>query len=321
MNAYGRHGAGALKWTRQAAFLFGIGIAAATAPPIAGCQGPCGGASDSVRCSSLVSVTAHVPSTAAALAGGQATLCRNGTCAHGVIQAPVDAGGPAASFELTASPFTASGQLDDEGDGFTTVRLEPGGPFGKADQYEVTIAAPDGTALLDVTRPMPLQTGTAGCPPTTCYVGAIDVYPSSASGLTCTASSCPSPGIRFIGAFATNDTVDPILVSGCRNDVCGSANLALPGGGPDGGGRGYTEIVEGFPATVQIEAHMTGYEVLINRTDDPAALANGDVYRVAVTQNGNALASWSGPVTYVESSPNGPSCDAVPCRSAQITLM
>jgi hypothetical protein len=121
-------------------------------------------------------------------------------------------------------------------------------------------------------------------------------------------------------SLVTADATTPVTVTACRNSVCGLATLPLPVASPDGGLTtwSYATLSDGFPASVSIASRSAPeYPLEILRPGETAALADGDVYSLTVTQGAQSLVTWSAPVTYTETFPDGRPCDAVPCRSAE----
>lgn len=283
---------------------------------------PCGGANNNIAmCFSSFEITAHVPRSASALQGGRVTLCRSEGCASGTIRGDAD-GGSDYYFNLTGADNPGIVLVDDEGDGYTKLTLQLGVSPVKGDSYAVTVTAPDGSVLLKVSRPVSFTTVTEGCPSVTCYQAALDVYPTSQSGLLCGAAGCTG-GIVLHASLVTADGTDPVTVTACRNGACGSVTVPLPATSTDGGFEppSVGTIVTGYPGQVSITSGPSqDYSMQVYRTDDSAALANGDAYSLTVTQGQSTLVSWAAPVTYVETYPDGEPCDAVPCRSAEVVI-
>jgi hypothetical protein len=98
--------------------------------------------------------------------------------------------------------------------------------------------------------------------------------------------------------------------------------MTLPAVSLDGGFEPSTvaKMSAGFPSSVSIAPPLAQkYAIRIARNDDSAALADGDSYSLTVAQGAASLLTWSSPVTYVETFPDGQPCDAVPCRRATVT--
>jgi hypothetical protein len=267
----------------------------------------------------MFSAAAHVPGTAASLAGATVTFCRNGACAAGTFGAASDAG-TVASTSLSGAPFTASAEITFEADGFTAVgitldvsRLS----LADGDTYRVQIADASGKALLDVSRPVTYDV-VQSCGPT-CHDYTMDVYPTSASGIACGDKECTS-GALFKGTLTTTDSRDPVLVTLCRNGTCGTSGpVALAADPSEEAPQG--NLTGGLAGSWGIQsAKGTTFDFQVSTSDDAAALGDGDTYTLTITQNGATLASWSGVAPYQTTFPNGMQCDAFPCRHATVSV-
>jgi len=296
-------------------------LAAAVAPLEASGCGPCPGGADSVSCSSSFDISAHVPRSASALQGGHVSLCQNTACASGTILGGAD-GGSDAYFDLTGSAPLGIVLVEDEADGYTKLTFRVGVAPAKGDAYAVTVTAPDGTVLLNVSRPVESTVETVGCPSVTCWYASLELYPASQPGLLCGATACHA-GIVLEASIMTSDDTSPVTLTACRNGACGSTTAPLPATSTDGGFEpaSVAAIATGFPASVAINSGPPQtYAIQVFRSDDTAALVDGDAYSLAVTQGTATLLTWTAPVTYVETYPDGQPCDAVPCRSAKVTV-
>jgi hypothetical protein len=270
-------------------------------------------------CETTFGVSAHVPGTAASLGGASVTFCRNGACASATFAAASDAG-TVTSAALTGAPFSADAQVSDGRDGFSVVGISlhvSGLTLSDGDVYSVKVADSTGKTLLDVSRPVTYDV-VKSCGATTCQEYSMDVYPSSVSGITCGDKSCIS-GATLSGTLTSSDTHDPVTVSLCRNTTCGSLVTGLPASASDG----VQGNVSGpLGAGVDIQQAQSGqkFPFQIYVYDVPAALSDADTYTLTITHGATTLASWSGLAPYQKSFPNGPQCDAFPCRMATIDV-
>ena len=122
-------------------------------------------------------------------------------------------------------------------------------------------------------------------------------------------------------------------ISVCRGTKCISGQLGVPDAGPS--------IHEGvsvtfpFPDSTAAQAMGSDYAgVTVTPTTASAArvdvayfpvhgafdLADGDHYTVTLSNDSGAPLTYEQIVTYTNSYPNGPDCDPVPCRQADVTL-
>jgi hypothetical protein len=276
------------------------------------CNGP--GASVDV-CETMFDVGAHVPGTAASLAGASVKFCRNGDCASATLGA--SSASALASAALTGAAFSAEAQLSDEGDGFTVVDISlaaSGLTLTDGDTYSVTIAGAGGNVLLDVSRPVTYDVvHTCG---QTCRDYSMQVYPTSTSGIVCGDKACAS-GALFLGVLTTSDTRDPFHVSLCRNGACATDMGYTVGSGNSLQGR----LAGAFAADYGIQPFQDQtFDFQVSVHDDAAALHDGDVYTLTITQGTTTVASWSGPAPYRTTFPDGTQCDAFPCRLASVEV-
>ena len=277
---------------------------------------PCDPAIPTCPNGSGVTIMAHVSSTAANLQGGRLALCAHGECTLGTIEPTNE------SFDISVGTgdATVRGMVKDEGDGYSLVELIAPNPVRGDDVYAIHITTKDGTVLLDGSRAIHVdQTKDPNACPSdwACGYTTAEWYPSSLTGAACASPVRCDAGVRFGAALRTTDTATPITITACQNGVCGSDTAQLPASSSMGtGGRTFSQLVVQY----DIEARAPGVFVLqLSHDDDTLALKDGDSYSFTVTQGGTTLASWSGPVTYTKTFPNG-ACDGVACRSATITV-
>ena len=291
-----------------------VSAAAIAALSLVVAQGACIHPDCNAVCESIFDANAHVPGTAASLAGASVSFCRNSACASTTFGAPPVSGGP--SVALTGAPFSARAEVVDEGDGFTVVEVSldvAGLALTDGDTYSMNVADASGSPLLDATRTVTYDfvqsCGVA------CHDYTLDLYPTSASGIACGDKVCVS-GANFTGSLTSSNTRDPITVSLCRNGACGTTSISLPVANSDGLAGNLSGALS---AVVDIEVQSgSTYDFQIYARDDSAALSDGDSYTLSISQDATTLASWSGVAAYETTSPNGPQCDVFPCRFATI---
>lgn len=243
----------------------------------------------------------------AVLDGGELTLCRGTACSSGkpTWSQPED-GWEQGMFDLVGDLPTART--------YTTVIVTPDGrsriqasaPIERSgEQFDIRFIDAQGTALLDFSRNL-LYDHKDICGQD-CPAGAIRVWPTSPSGLTCSARTCAS-GVGITTEGTLSDTyAGNLTYELCRNDVCRMW-------------RAWAYTCAGDAAHVNPDCLGGDRRKLSsNVTDDPALLADGDHYQLTITDDQmNVVASVDKTVVYSESFPNGTECDPFPCRWAEI---
>jgi hypothetical protein len=303
-------------WLASSVVGIGVLLVVALAWPLSACiHASCNGI-----CEPSFGATLHVPGSAASLFGASVAFCRNGACGSAIVGAASDAG-VVNRMVLEGAPFGADVDVEDEGDGFTVIGISlhvSGLTFTDGDTYSVTITDSHGATLLGVTRPVTYN-AVQSCG-AICLDYDLDVYPTSPSGVTCGDKSCVS-GIEFTGTLTTTDTSDPVTVSLCRNGACGTGSATLSpvadAIGEQQQGNLQGALSAGF---VFVSKTPQTFAFQISRGDDSAALHDGDVYALTITQGSTTLAQSSSPVTYDTTSPNGAQCDVFPCRHATVSV-
>jgi hypothetical protein len=256
---------------------------------VAGC---CSG----VGCLPEMSFVVHVASDRSGLEASTVTVCRNGLCMSGT-PTWIDVTDPA-GWENAGIGFT--GAINGEGSIDVT-------PDGRATLYQVQVVDAGGNTLIDFSRK--LQYTHRDICSSTCYGGSVEVWTSSANGLTCTALYQPSEAMYKTPELALSDGAEAgTIVDACRNASC--ARATWPGAFKGaisaslfGGRKGV-----GKPFVFRVYMY-----------DDPAVLADGDHYTVTVKdQNQTVLAAVDQSATYTETLPDGPACDAFPTRTVTL---
>jgi hypothetical protein len=272
-------------------------------------------------CVPSVGATAHVPVGAAALAGATVRFCRNGACGSATLGAESDAGA-VTSGALSGAPFAAQVNVQDEGDGFTAVGIfvDVSGlsSLANGDVYSVSVADAHGASLLSVTRPVTYDE-VQSCGPT-CKEFLMDVYPTSASGITCGDKSCVS-GVDMKGTATVSDTTQPVTVSLCRNGACGSGSVSLAAIAQHVGEQQVGNLQGAFATVVVFHSETSQtFSFEVDRRDDPAVLHDGDAYTLTMSQGTTTLVGFSSAAPYETTFPNGPQCDAFPCRHTSVSV-
>jgi hypothetical protein len=219
------------------------------------------------------------------------------------------------------------GMVEDELDGFSRMQFSytlTDGTYADGDVYSVKIVDASGQTLIDVSRPVQygLENVDLPCGKTGNRFAALDLYPSSASGILCDNNSCHYPGAKLNGSVATATPLAPTTVTLCRNGTCSAGTATIQACLPDKNcaSAGYGAAMEPYLGNILIKAKGDSIAFEVDSIDDSAALADGDVYQVVVTQGSDTLLSKSVTVTYLAEYPNGPQCDPVPCRNATVDL-
>jgi hypothetical protein len=221
--------------------------------------------------------------------------------------------------------FRFLGTVEDELDGFTRTQFSfalTEGAYADGDVYRVKIIDASGGTLFDVSRPVTygLENVDLRCGKPGDRYANLDLYPGSTSGITCDNNYCIYPGAKLKGFAATATLFEPITITLCRNGTCYAGTRTI-GDCPVGAGCVYSgSLLGSYLGNFQIQVKGDGIAFEVDTTDDSAALADGDVYQVAVTQGNNALFSKTVTVTYAADYLNGPQCDPIPCRHATLDL-
>ena len=259
-----------------------------------------------------VSLTAHLANTPEALSNVAVEMCRNAVCTSGSfgLVTPTDSP-PAAEIDIAS--------MTDELDGYTRIDVDPQVadlPLADGDVYELTITGATGASLLDVTRPVRYDEDVDVCD-RSWLEAHLELYPTSASNVTCGNAVCDAAGATIDGSFETSDTTDVIAVTLCRGDRCGSATLLAAGLAEDGNVDS-TSLDGGFDGRVALQRSGNRITYVMQTSEDSAALADGDDYSVLITQNAATLATSNAAATYSRDYLNGTACDPVPCRQATL---
>ena len=277
-----------------------------------------GHACTGLRFAPQTSIFVHLPVPPSGLLGATATVCRTDTCTTGTYEPPKEG--------MTWGDFSLLGAtVEDELDGYCRMQFSyslTDGAYADGDVYSVKIVDASGQTLIDVSRPVQygLEYADPLCGnPGTRYAD-LELYPSSASGITCDNNYCVYPGAKIEGSAATATPFAPVTITLCRNGACHAGTATIQPCPPDEGCVYPGTLMDSYLGNFQIQAKGDGIAFEISSIDDSAALADGDVYLVIVTQGSDTLLSKSVSVTYSAEYLNGPQCDPVPCRHATVDL-
>ena len=297
-------------------------------PEVLGGQGDVGtplGSSNSPGCNGLriapqTSIGVHLPVPPSGLLGASATVCQNATCTTGTYEPP-KAGMIWGGFSLLG----LGGMVEDELDGFCEAQFSYAlteGAYADGDVYSVRIVDAGGQTLIDVSRPVQygLENVDLRCGKLGNRYANLELYPSSASGILCGNNYCVYPGARLNGSVATATPFVPTTITLCRNGTYYSGTETLQPCPADASCVYSGSLMDYYLGNFEIQAKGDGIAFGINSNDDSAALADGDVYQVVVTQGSDTLLSKSVTVTYLAEYLNGPQCDPIPCRHATVDL-
>jgi hypothetical protein len=174
------------------------------------------------------------------------------------------------------------------------------------DRFDLRFVDAQGTQLLEFSRTLEYDVREA-CG-RDCLNGSIRVWPSSPSGLTCSARTCDSGVALTVDVSLADVPSGEISIELCRNDLCGTIlwpSLARAG-------------ILG-PGVSERSLGGDRRQFVITTDDDPSVLSDGDRYRVTISDDRqNVLAAVDKTVVYSETFPNGSECDPYPCRWAEI---
>ena len=289
---------------------------------VSGCDCALGGSG--VGCLSRMEFVVHVAADRVALDGAVVTVCQNDECASGgtpTWMAAPSLDSPTVGWWYgsiaLAGALQAGAGVEVTPLGRATVTISAGLRADQArdgDLWSVRIVDAQGAPMIDFSRRLNYTRTQVGSSPAcgpTCYGGNIEVWPSSASGLTCESNSCQS-GVDLTGEV-TVPAQAPIDASfeACRNAVCSESTWP-----PRRRFEGALRI--NLSDDHQINSDLWSFH--ISMPEDPALLADGDIYQVTMTAtDGTVVANIRETVTYEETFPNSPTCDAFPCRRATLT--
>ena len=281
---------------------------------------------DFKACTTGTTFAARLAIAPATLDGADLEVCRNGACSS---RGDAIASGSGTSAGRTAfalrGALAGTGTLEtvDAATSRLTITLDdPGATQADGDRYALTVRdASTGATLYAIDRAVlydrpPVPDGCAA----RCTQAQVRVYPSSASGLTCTAHACLA-GLTLRGTtrVARHDMEGGTLRV-CRNAACAGLTIgALPTATTDQAAFVVHGAVDAA-IVISLSADAAfGVTVVINA--DPADLADGDAYQVELLNpvSGRVL-GFAMPVTYAASFPDGAECDVVPCRTAEGVL-
>jgi hypothetical protein len=276
---------------------------------VAGC---CAG----LKCLANMEFVVHIPRDRAGLEGATVTVCRNGSCGTGTLvwNDASDPWLPSGGWHEATVVFTGEnggeGSIRITPDGRATLDLKAyvGTDGRDGDLHTLQVVDAAGTTVIDFSRRL-TYTHQDGVCAQNCVRGLVEIWPSSANGLTCSSlgrtsgASYVSPVLTLPAGQAQGTTF-----AVCRNAVCsraiwprnvfdGALGAALAGGARSDN-------------TFMFEIYMY---------DDPAVLADGDAYTLTITDAyQNVVVAVDQAVTYDQSFPDGAACDAFPTR--QVTL-
>ena len=275
-------------------------------------------------CTTGTTFTARLAIATAALDAADVKVCRNDACSsRGDALASGTSAAPTAFALRGALAGTGKIETIDAATSRLTITLDdPGATQADGDRYALTVRdAATGATLYAIERAVLYERAPVpdGCE-ARCTKAQVRVYPSSASGLTCSAHACAA-GLTLRGEtrVARHDMEGGTLRV-CRNAACAGLTIgALPTATSDQSAF----VVHGaVDAAIVISLSAdAAFGVTVSVPADPADLADGDAYQVELLNpvSGRVL-GFAMPVTYTESFPDGAECDVVPCRTAEGAL-
>jgi hypothetical protein len=266
-----------------------------------------------ILCVSKMSFVVHIARDRSGLEGSTVTVCQAGHCMGGT-PAWIDRSDPrlpTGGWENANIAFM--GAIGGEG----SIQVTPDGRatldvtawprnVRDGDLYAVRVVDASGTALIDFSRKLDYGQGRGGTCGPTCYSGAVEVWPSSTNGLTCTSLARLSGATYVTPALALpDDQAQGTTFDVCRNMVCSRAIWP----------RNVFDGALGASLAGGISGDGNAFVFEIEMDDDPAVLADGDTYTVTVTDaHRNVVAAVDQAATYQQTFPDGSACDAFPTR-------
>jgi hypothetical protein len=188
-----------------------------------------------VGCASGAHFNLHVPLEPRQLAGAQVAVCRNGVCASIRLPRLAHDDGAILAFEdrfagpLRATP-AGSRLVTQLSAGWSLIRVFEGAPepHVDGDLYSAEVTSADGALILRIERRVIFSDyypNGKECDQVPCRGAAMDLWPASASGLSCTAHACASET-----TFEANLPLHDVRLAGatveiCRNEACSHAVL------------------------------------------------------------------------------------------------
>lgn len=279
-------------------------------------------------CSSGASLELHVPRDPALLADAKISVCHNRICASVVFPTPfkLDPNDPPFHGRLVGPLATGVTSSDvkvtqlSEGWSLISVREQASGPHSDGDLYSIVVTDGRGSELLHVDRRVEFAdfypNGPA-CDKVPCRIASLDLWPSSESGLSCDGRGCSA-----VATFAGKLPVQPAALAGatvkaCRNESCADAVIDEEFASSD---NFATRLRGALTGSFSFRGDGASNSYTIRVHGEPAALKNGDRYRVSiVTADHTKLLDQDRRITYDESYPNRHRCDAVSCKVASIS--
>jgi hypothetical protein len=260
----------------------------------------------------------HVQTTPEALTKAQVTFCINDACSNATFQKPDDAGlvPPTATTGIVHGQLTGpiSGTLDMAPDeaGWTILdvgpEIYPLENTHDGDRYGIRVVGADGVALIDFTRGVryttTVQPNGPSCEPT-CKTGEVNVWPTSASGLTCDANGYESGATLTIATdFGAAGSAD--ILRACRNDTCLEIALSQ---------SATSKIKNDQARPLRFFYGLSTGTLTMHIDGEPATLKDGDRYRLSMlSAKGDVLGEIDEVATYAVSFPNGAECDPYPTK-------
>jgi len=289
-------------------------------PSLANCRVP-------VQCSlvvaSEVDINAHLALTPDALSEATFTFCRNAACASGTVGSvlvPDSGTANDGTFDLDGSLPDVSIFLDNELDGYTEVQFYlpiDNVAVANGDTYRVTITDAAGATLIDVSRPA-IYDNMETCGTFSKQLR-MDLYPTSASGVACSNAVC-NAGVDVTGTFDTSDFTTPVHVVLCRDETLCATGSGYLSGLTTSNVQSFSGLDGDFLGSVTLQKSGSAIAYDVHSIEDTAALHDGDVYALTITQGTSTLVSGQATATYTTTFPNGPPCDPVGCHDATLSV-
>jgi hypothetical protein len=272
-----------------------------------------------VGCTSGVTWVVHLPTavTYGTSDDYSATICHEGDCAT-AEPIPYDA-----AFAI-GTTFRADVSFFALQQGTVEVYVSVPGHGVDGEAYDLFLAGPNGVDVVSLERRAilgePYYPNGRRCDEPQgywCRGARFDVWPGSASDLTCTGYPVVGGAEMRIGSTFRPSQWAYASLTFCRDDLCASTTFdafpCYPGSVVFGG------------AIAQVVWDCENGEVsnvVVSSSEDPVRLTNGDRYHVYFTNptGTKTFYEWQGIATYDETYPNGPVCDAHPSRTATFDL-
>jgi hypothetical protein len=290
-----------------------------------------------IDCLSGVNIIAHLDASPSELVAGSFTACHQDWCWNGSVKRVL--GADSTKYICNSQErgeLVATCSVEAEGKGarmwlrLASPKSVASGSYADGDRVALRLRA-HGKTVLDFVRYVEYDdfypNGKA-CPPG-CRGAAVEIWPNSPSGKTCSSSAC-DPYVRFERNVAmTEDTSGMTTLKACKNGHCWTSDLRLWDWGhghevPIANGQSSLGGADSFSPLVEYGPERSGgymlrgsYTLRVTFRGDTRLLKRGDHYSVdwRARATGRILMKSNQTIThYDESYPGGRECTPVACK-------